>query len=235
MNTLTRVLRTVTIGKDVEGVTRAMLRYLGDDKGWKAFMAATPLVKRTWGPGKTTLAKRCAKKAGLPQAGVFGPGLETALRKAGAFDLKANKLLDEYAAAHQPKPKPPALVEPLQGFDSLVKDLWPLYSVGRNMGLTDLGTFNRRSILPHSRRPSDHATSRLDGRICEPACAVDLGFTPATGQANDRARAFYDACKGRPEVKYVICGNKIWSVDRGEHHYDSGGHEGHVHVSGHRR
>jgi murein DD-endopeptidase MepM/ murein hydrolase activator NlpD len=111
MNTLTRTLRTVTIGKDVEGFTRAMLRYLGDDKGWKAFMAATPIVKRTWGPGKTTLAKRCAAKAGLPQHGVAGPALEAALRKSGAFDRRANQLLDEYAESISPKP--PKLVYPI--------------------------------------------------------------------------------------------------------------------------
>lgn len=224
MNTLTRTLRTVTIGKDVEGATRAMLRYLGDDKGWRAFMAATPLVKRTWGPGKTKLAKRCAAKAGLPQYGVFGPRLETALRKAGAFDLKANKLLDDYADSL--KPKKPKLVEPNQGFESLDKSLWEAYSIGRHMGMVDLGTWNPASTLPGSGAPSDHSVY--------PACAFDLGFYPRTGQNNPTARKFYEMMKNRPEVRYVILGNLIFSRENGERRYTAGNHDNHAHVSGYR-
>jgi murein DD-endopeptidase MepM/ murein hydrolase activator NlpD len=104
VNTLTRILKTGCVGKDVEGVNRAMLRYLEDDQGWRLYVAALPVVRRTWGAGKTRLAKRSAAKAGLPQLGVFGPKLETALRAAGAFDMKANKLIDEYNDAHPPKP-----------------------------------------------------------------------------------------------------------------------------------
>lgn len=106
MNTLTRILKYKCVGKDVEGVDRAMIRYLGDDAGWQAYTHAIPVVRRYYGQGKVTLAKRCAKKAGLAQTGAFGPRLETELRKAGAFDLRANKLLDEYAVAHKPVPKP---------------------------------------------------------------------------------------------------------------------------------
>lgn len=105
MNTLTRILKSGCVGKDVEGVARAMLRYLGDDQGWRAYVTAIPVVRRTWGAGKTKQAKRCAAKAGLAQTGAFGPRLETALRNAGAFDLRANKLLDDYAAAHEQPPK----------------------------------------------------------------------------------------------------------------------------------
>lgn len=220
MNTLTRILRTGCVGKDVEGVTRAMLRYLDDDKGWKAFAAATPVVKRFWGPGKTTYAKRCSAKAGLPQYGVFGPRLETTLRAAGAFDLKANKLLDDYAERVKPK-----LVEPNQGFDSLDRSLWQAYSIGRNMGLIDLGTYNPASTLP-SGGPSDHSVY--------PAFAFDLGFYPRTGEHNPAARKYFDMMCGRPEVAYVILGDKIYSREKGLRPYTAGGHMGHLHVSGDR-
>ncbi len=129
------------------------------------------------------------------------------------------------------KPKQPPLVKPRQGFDSLVEDLWRPYTQGRNAGLSDLGTYNPASKLP-SGKPSDHATSRLDGRIGEPACAFDLGFTPVTKNA---ARAFFTSMTLNPAVEYVIMENRIWSRDLGLHAYTHGGHETHVHVSGHRR
>lgn len=220
MNTLTRILKSGCVGKDVEGFTRAMLRYLDDDHGWRAFAAATPIVKRTWGPGKTKLAKRCATSAGLPAYGVGGPALETALRDAGAFDAKANQLLDEYAESVKPK-----LVEPTQGFESLHQSLWQAYTIGRNMGLDDLGTFNPDSRLP-SGKPSDHAVY--------PAYAFDLGFDPDIGQAHPAAHAFYEKMKGRPEVEYVILGNRIYVRGQGERPYTAGGHFNHVHVSGNR-
>ena len=44
----------------------------------------------------------------------------------------------QLAAAY--KAKHGALVEPVQGFDSLAKILWLAYSMGRQRGFTDLGT-----------------------------------------------------------------------------------------------
>lgn len=216
---LTRTLQTGCVGKDVEGVTRAMLRYLVDDAGWRSFTAAIPVVRRTWGPGKTRLAKRCQAKAGISQTGAFGPVSETKLRQARAFDAKADRLLDEYATAH------PQLVEPKQGFKSLHESLWDAYSVGRRMGLTDLGTYNPASTLPGG-GPSDHSVF--------PARAFDLGCNPQTGWQNATARAFFEKMVGRPEVEYVILGDRIWSVARGLHTYTAGGHLNHVHVSGRR-
>jgi len=122
-----------------------------------------------------------------------------------------------------PVPPPPILVEPRQGWASLVKELWGDYSLARNMGLTDLGTYNPSSKLP-SGAPSDHAYF--------PAYAFDVGFTPQTGMNNQIAKAFFNSMVGRPEVSYVICGNSIWSQEKGLHSYTYGGHEGHVHVSG---
>ena len=218
MNLLTRVLKTgVTPGKDVEGFTRGMLRYLNDGKNWLAFYASLPVVRRRWGPAKVELAKRCAAKAGLPQYGVGGPALETALRDAHAFDLIANRLMVEYANSLKPK-----LVEPKQGFQSLDRSLWQAYTLGRNAGLTDLGTYNPASTLP-SGRPSDHSVY--------PAVAFDLGFTSDTSAI---AYAFFRSMIGRPEVEYVIYKNLIWSESKGVRSYTAGGHETHVHVSGHR-
>jgi len=119
---LTRVLRTGCVGKDVEGFTRGMIRYLDSGSAWKSFTVALPVVRRYWGPGKTTLAKQCAAKAGLPQYGIAGPALEDALRDAGAFDATANYLMYQYAQEQKPK-----LVEPLQGFSSLHPSLWGAY------------------------------------------------------------------------------------------------------------
>ena len=220
MLTLTRTLKQgVTPGKDVEGFTRAMLRYLHDGRNWTAFYASLPVVRRRWGPAKVTLAKRAAAKAKLPQYGVGGPALEKAMRAAGAFDARANRLLDEYADSIKPK-----LVEPNQGFQSLHQSLWEAYSIGRRGGLSDLGTFNPDSRLP-SGRASDHSVY--------PAYAFDLGFDPDTGWANEPARRVALAIAGRPEVEYVILGNRIWTNDgRGWHAYTAGNHANHIHCSG---
>lgn len=226
MNMLTRTLKPGCVGKDVEGFTRAMLRYLDDGKNWTAFYAALPVVRRRWGTAKVTLAKRCAAKAGLPQYGVGGPALETALRKAGAFDLKANQLLDAYAESVKPK-----LIEPYQGFESLHRSLWDIYSFGRRLNLGDAprlasGTYAAGSTLPGGGK-SDHAFY--------PAFAFDLDIGPDTGWANLPARAFALEAATRPEVEYVILGDRIHTNDgRGWHAYTAGGHLNHVHVSGNR-
>lgn len=112
------------------------------------------------------------------------------------------------------------LVKPKQGFDSLRADGHALYSLGRRLGLSDLGTYNPASTLPGGGK-SDHAFN--------PARAFDLGLTKAG--TRERARWFYRHCKERAEVEYVIFEALIWSRDRGEHRYTAGGHEGHVHVS----
>lgn len=112
------------------------------------------------------------------------------------------------------------LLKPRQGFASLRQDGWELYTLGRRLGLSDLGTFNPASTLPGGGK-SDHAF--------DPARAFDLGLTKLGTRA--RARWFYRLCIGRPEVEYVIFERKIWSRERGEHAYTAGGHDTHVHVS----
>lgn len=115
------------------------------------------------------------------------------------------------------------MIEPRQGWSSLSPSLHAAFSLGRSMGLSDLGTYNPASRLPGG-GVSDHAQS--------PALAFDLGVTPAIGMAHPTGRVFFEAMIGRPEVNYVILGDTIWSRDRGRHRYTAGGHMNHVHVSG---
>jgi hypothetical protein len=112
------------------------------------------------------------------------------------------------------------LVKPKQGFDSLRQDGWAAYTLGRRLGLSDLGTYNPASTLPGGGK-SDHAYN--------PARAFDLGLTKAGTRA--RARWFFRRMIDRPEVEYVIFEKLIWSRDKGLHAYTSGGHDTHVHVS----
>ena len=90
------------------------------------------------------------------------------------------------------------------------------------MGLTDLGTYNPKSTLPSGAK-SDHAYY--------PSYAFDLGFSPQIGMRNGMAAAFFNSMISRPEVSYVICGDKIWSQTGGLHSYTYGNHDNHVHVS----
>jgi peptidoglycan hydrolase-like protein with peptidoglycan-binding domain len=130
--------------------------------------------------------------------------------------------------APKPKPIPPPLVEPNQGWASLHISLHPAYSLGRGpgYGFSDLGTYNPNSNLP-SGSPSDHALY--------PARAFDLGIDPDTGYDHVAARAYFHSMIGRPEIGYVILGDRIWSRARaseGVRRYTGGGHANHVHVSG---
>jgi len=218
MNKLTRVLSNGMKGKDVEGCRRACARLLGGVY-WTTFVKQSTTSRRNYGIGMVNLVKKAqAHMVHTIPDGKIGPKTESDLRKWDAFDAKADLLLDQYAESLKPH-----IVEPLQGFDSLKHSLLEVYSIGRNMGLSDQGTYNRSSRLP-SGKPSDHAKY--------PAKAFDLGFSPATGEHHPVAKKFFDLAIVRPEVKYVILGRLIWSEDRGLHAYTYGGHESHVHTSG---
>lgn len=132
-----------------------------------------------------------------------------------------------YRTWNAPKPKPQPAVEPLQGWESLHPSLHYLFSTGRLMGLSDLGTYNPHSTLPSGAK-SDHAVY--------PSYAFDLGVDPDTGYANPVGRAFFNLCIGEPAVEYVILGDKIASRNQGwtVRTYYGGGHLNHVHVSGNR-
>lgn len=218
---LTRPLRVGTTGLDVEGCRRALIRYL--QTGTLAQFTAKPERERQtmdeWAIKHLELAQA---KAGLPVDRVLGPKVETALRAAGAFDAFADSLLIRYAQEQAE----PNLVEPRQGWNSLHRSLWPIYSFGRHAGLSDLGTHNPASRLP-SGRPSDHAVL--------PAYACDLGIDPDTGWNHPAGRAVFMKAMADPGVEYVILGNRIGFRSSGSiRSYTSGGHLNHVHISGNR-
>jgi len=200
-------------GKDVRAVRRACLKFRGEPAS-----KLPTSGQEAFGLGMRALVKRAQDEAVIDQSGVVGPFLMAALARAQAFDAYGLKLLDDYAASIKPK-----LVEPVQGFKSLHRSLWPLYSVGRSLGLSDLGTYNPASRLP-SGAPSDHAVY--------PAYAFDLGVDPDVGYADQEGRKLFDLARADAAVEYVILGDKIWSQARGLHGYTGGSHDNHVHVSG---
>lgn len=206
-------------GLDIEAHGRAMHRYLKDGQ-LSAYTKQPTKMKRTYGVGKRTLAKKCALKAGLPQYGVVGPALYWAMQDANAYDVLANHMIDVYIAAS----KKPILVEPRQGWESLAKVLWPAYSEAMlTAGMSDLGTYNPYSRLP-SGKPSAHASW--------PARAFDVGIEPDTGWANLPARTLAQSLARRPEIVQVILGNEIYTTARGWHSWNGGGHQNHIHVQG---
>lgn len=117
-------------GEDVEGWTRAAHRYLETGRLGR-FAEQTTAVRRTFGPAKQRLAKDCARKAGLLQYGVVGPELDKAMRAAGAYDLLADHLLDEYRRKHLLPP----LVHPIAGYSSTCQGLHPTAGLAGNWAL----------------------------------------------------------------------------------------------------
>lgn len=219
---LTRTLKVGSQGEDVRAVKRTVYRYLANGK-LKDLIYKPLSVQRTYGPLFAADVVKARKKAGFDLRPIVGPAFFDYLADKGAPDALAIQMLNNYRDK-LPPPKP-KLVEPRQGFHSLHKSLWEIYSIGRHMGLTDLGTYNPASRLP-SGRPSDHAVL--------PAYAFDLGIDPDTGYENPVGRKFFQMCTTRPEVEYVILGTKIWSRSKGLHRYTGGSHGNHVHVSGRR-
>ena len=117
------------------------------------------------------------------------------------------------------------LVEPRQGFDSLVPSLHLAYSMGRKRGFTDLGTY--------ANKPGDHGYW--------PAYAFDLGrynrfynkgwnYLVARKLAN-----LYWKERNALGINYVILGKKIISRAKPYWHPLGTGdtsHMWHLHVSG---
>lgn len=213
----TRVISLGDFGTDCEGVGRALCRE-GSGATLAAFMEQKIERRRTWNEQKHDWLEKFEKKMGATPDGVYGRWIHGKLTP--YFDARASYLMLTW------KPPPPPLVEPRQGFDSLHKSLWDIYSVGRRMGMFDLGTWNPASTLP-SGGPSDHSVY--------PAYAFDLGIDPDSGYAHPTGRAFFHICMTRPEVEYVILGNKIGFRRTGViATYSDGGHSNHCHVSGNR-
>ena len=214
MTQFNRTLKLGMRGTDVEAAKRGIYRYLGTGELTK-FAKQPEAVRRFYGPFFVQHVKNAQKKLKIDQSGVFGP--VTANKIEAYLDAYSKSLL---LPKEEPKPK---LVVPAQGFGSLNRSLWDAYSLGRSMGLFDLGTYNPASRLP-SGRLSDHALF--------PANAFDLGINPDIGFSHPVGQKFFKEMIGRPEIGYVILGNRIWSRRSGLGFYNYGGHENHVHVSG---
>lgn len=225
MAKLTRDLKLGNKGLDVEAAKRSTYRYLAKllgGKYWAKYLKQSQRTKAIFGPVYRQDLIKAQKLLAIKRdrKGVFGQHTLDALEKVGAVDDVAEKLFE---VAAKPKPQQPKLVEPKQGWNSLHHELWDEYSIGRNMGMSDLGTYNPASRLP-SGAPSDHSVY--------PAWAFDLGISPQNGFDNPTGRKFFNLMVGRPGIHYVILGDKIWSTDKGLHAYTDGGHENHVHTSG---
>lgn len=80
------------IGFDVEAHGLAMHTYLKDGQ-LLAYSKQPQLMRKTYGIGKRTLAKKCAHKAHLPEYGMVGPLLYEKMRNAGAYGPAADRLL----------------------------------------------------------------------------------------------------------------------------------------------
>ncbi len=216
----TRAIALGMEGSDCEGVARALIREGSAGVTLAAFGKQTLARRRTWNEQKRDWLKKYETKLGDPFSvdGIYGRAIHERLEK--HFDVLAAKYMSEW------KPPPPPLIEPVQGFDALHRSLWDIYSVGRRMGLFDLGVYNPQSNLP-SGAPSDHAVY--------PAYALDLGFDPDIGFEHDAARAFFYVALKRPEVEYIILGNRIGYRRTGlVSYYGYGAHSNHAHVSGNR-
>lgn len=214
----TRQFKIGDVGDDVEAVGRALVR-AGAGCSWKQWNALPQRVRRTWGWRKRRWLNTFKKRRGLPVDGVYGRHAHADLAR--HFDARARALMARW--------EPPVkLVEPRQGWGSLERSLWPLYSraVG-HYGMSDLGTFNSASRLPGG-GISDHAKG-------PPALAFDVGIDPDVGMRDPEGRKFFHEAVGDRRVEYVILGDKIWSQgrkDEGVRPYTAGGHMNHAHVSG---
>lgn len=91
-------------GKDVEAVRRGSIRYLDDDKAWKAYTKMKTAQRRTFGSGMKLLVGRVEKAASIKVDGTAGPAVDHVLRVNGGYDARCDQLLAEYAAAHAPPP-----------------------------------------------------------------------------------------------------------------------------------
>lgn len=230
MARFTRVLKRGDIGSDVEGVSRAFIRDGLWPKMTLTVFGKMPVEKRRKYDGDRVAAqKRLEKQIGTEPDGIYGRAGHEELEDRKAFDAKARALMASW------KPDPPPLIEPKQGFDSLHPTLYRVYTMGISLGLIDLGTYNPKSRLP-SGAISDHATSK-DFALTpsSPSKAIDFGIDPDTGWNNLEARSFVLAIWERPEIEYVILGDKIAVRGEGIRPYTAGGHLNHVHVSGNRK
>lgn len=206
-------------GPDAEAVGRALIRAGVYKMPIRVYNRMPRKWKRTMGKRRMDALMKFKARKALKNKKQRVYDIYSHRRLLRYFDGKAHDL---YRQCKVPPPPPVyTMVEPKQGWNSLVKYFWDEYSIALSIyKLTDLGTYNPTSRLPSGRR-SDHAYY--------PAKAMDLGFT---GYPHRNAYEFFKDMMGDPEVEYVIYGNLIWSRSSGLHRYSYGGHYNHVHVSG---
>ena len=134
---LTRTLQIkvpLMTGLDVEAWTRGAHRYLQDGQ-LGAYEKQRESVRRTWGPGKAELAKKCSKKAGLPQTGRVGKDglLMKEMEDAGAFDALSVFQFETYKKLHT---IPPLVYPHASGFSSSVcQGLHPTAGLDENWAI----------------------------------------------------------------------------------------------------
>lgn len=226
----TRVLARGDRGGDVVAVSRAYIREgLWPTMTLTKFGKLPEKTRATFDDKRVAAQKRLEKQLQVKQDGVYARQAHNELVQRGAFDATSRRFLENWKPVESP------LIEPKQGFGSLHKSLWRLYTIGIMRGFFDLGTYNPQSKLPGG-NISDHATA-VDCATTpsSPAMAFDLGIHPQTGWDCDGAREYVLANFKRPEVEYMILGDKICFREQGIKPYTAGGHMNHIHVSGNRK
>jgi hypothetical protein len=227
----TRVLRRGDTGTDVQAISRAYIRAnLWPQMTLTKFGKLPVKTRLTFDANRAGAQRRLEKQLGAKRDGIYARSSHEELVARGVFDSTSIRLLKTW------KPPEPPLIEPKQGFDSLHPSLHRVYTMGRMRSFTDLGTYNPKATLPGSTNLSDHASSKDCAKVpSPPAKAIDFGIEPDTGWENREAREFVLAIWERPEIEYVILGDKIAIRGEGIRPYTAGGHLNHIHISGNRR
>jgi hypothetical protein len=214
-----RIIQEGMDGPDAEAVGRALIRAKCYKMPIRVYNRMPKKWKQRMGPRKMDALMKFKRQKALKNKTKRTYDSYAHYRLLRYFDGKAHDL---YRQCKVPPPPPIVkMIEPRQGWNSLVKYFWDDYSIARTKHqMTDLGTYNPASRLPSGGR-SDHAYY--------PAKAMDLGFSP---YPNRLAYEYFKSMIGEPEVEYIIYGNQIWSRSSGLRHYGYGGHYNHIHVSG---
>lgn len=124
-----------TVGSDVDGAARALHRYLGTGNLGKHDRSRQS-VRETFGPAKAQLAREARRVAGLPAGWQVTPALDRVLRKASAYDLKAEELVAAYNEAHLMPVLPTRVYpHPLGARSSICQGVHPTAGLPGNIAL----------------------------------------------------------------------------------------------------
>lgn len=118
MTPLPRTLTKGTVGPDVDGVGRALVRaglmLRGTVAPIRVYSAMPEKWRRTYGTRKMDAVNRLRKAEGWPTSGTYGPKVHQVLIDSGAFDAKAIALLKAY--------KPTPVLTPPQRVRGAIQD-----------------------------------------------------------------------------------------------------------------